>query len=56
MDEIIDIVVNQGIAVAMCLAFVFMMFQVLKNQKEDFEHQRQTTKNVKNVIEIPSLD
>ena len=41
MDGIIEVVVNQGVAVAMCVAFVFMMFQVVRNQKEDFEKQRQ---------------
>ena len=41
MGDIVDVLVNQGVAVAMCLAFVFMMFQVLKNQKDDFEALRQ---------------
>ena len=41
MGDIVDVLVNQGVAVAMCLAFVFMVFQVLKNQKDDFEALRQ---------------
>lgn len=44
MGDIVDVLVNQGVAVAMCLAFVFMMFQVLKNHKDDFEAQRQDNK------------
>ena len=40
MENIVEVVANQGVAVAMCIAFVFMMFQVVKNQKEDFEKQR----------------
>ena len=41
METIVEVVANQGVAVAMCVAFVLMMFQVVKNQKEDFEKQRQ---------------
>ena len=44
MDGIIDIVVNQGIAVAMCVAFVLLIFQNIRSQREDFENQRQDNK------------
>ena len=44
MGDIVELFVNQGVAVAMCVSFVALVFFMFKSQKEDFETQRQENK------------